>query len=209
MFFIRPAVQLPLDSLAKCGKSLPRPCNQLFPAPNVLFHPPQTPRPKRRLVHSVLHELHHHLVAVEVHQLLGGELLSKLLPQHLRVGAPDAVGNKRPDVAKHRLPDRERELVHVLMRQRQAQSILARFGEDRGERIRAEVLELVDEEVEVAAGFLRLVRPRHRGQLKLRHKQRPKQVRLVVPELALGQVGDEQPLVVHDEGEAHLALHLA
>ncbi len=95
------------------------------------------------------------------------------------------------------------------MRQGEAEAILTGLGEDGRKRIRAEVLKLVNEQVKVAAGLLRFARPRHRHQLKLCHEQRPKQVRLVVTELALGQVGDEQALVVHDEREAHPVPHLA
>ena len=203
-----PSTKFVFDRGAQSGEPLPRTGNEFFFSSGLVPHRFHAPRPKRRLVHPALHELHHHLVAVEVNQLLGGELLPELLPQHLRVGAPDTEGNERPHVPKHRLPDWKRELVHVLMRQRQAEPILARLGQNRRERIRAEVLELVNEQVEIAARLLRLIRPRHGRQLKLRHEERPEQVRLVVSKLPLGQVGDKQPLVVHDEREAHFALHL-
>jgi hypothetical protein len=95
------------------------------------------------------------------------------------------------------------------VRECETQPVFAGLGEDRGKGIGAEVLELVDEKVEVAALGFRPVRPGHRRQLKLRHEQRPKQVGLVVAETPLGEVGDEQAPVVHHERETQLASDLA
>ena len=57
--------------------------------------------------------------------------------------------------------------------------------------------------------MLRLVRPRHRRELELGHKQRAEQVRFVMTEFTFRKVGDEQASVVHQERDAHTILHLA
>ena len=139
----------------------------------------------------------------------GGNGIAKLLRHRLRIGIADAKRHQRPHIAKYCLAYRLRQLVNVLVREREAQPILARFCQDGGKGIRREVLELVNEEVEVPAFGFRPIRPRHRAKLELRHQKRAKQIRLVMPKLALGQVGDEQPSVVHHEGYVHLLLHLA
>ena len=73
-----------------------------------------------------------------------------------------------------------RQLVNVLVRQRQAEPVFARLRQNRGKRIRREILKLVNEQVKIPAFGFRPVGARHRAQLKLRHQQRTKQVRLVV-----------------------------
>ena len=114
-----------------------------------------------------------------------------------------------PDIAEYRLPDRQRKLVNVLVGQREAQTIFAGFRQNRSKRIRRKILELVNEQVKVAAFGFRPVCPRHCAKLELRHQKGTKQIRLVMSKLAFGQVGDEQPLIVHDEGNVHFRFDLA
>ena len=95
------------------------------------------------------------------------------------------------------------------MRKREAQPVFAGFRQNRGKGIRRKILELVNEQVKVAAFGFRPVCPRHRAKLELRHQKGTKQVRLVMAKLAFGQVGDEQPSIVHDEGDVHFLFDLA
>jgi len=137
------------------------------------------------------------------------ELLAELAVQMLGIGEADSEGDEGADVAEDGIAHGGRELRDVLMTQREIEPVFAGFGEDAREGLGGEVLKLIDEQVEVASLGLRLSAAGHRGELELRDEQGAEQVRFVVTDLALGEVGYEDALVVHHERDAHLAAHLA
>src|SRR6185312_12161199 len=63
--------------------------------------------------------------------------------------------------------------------------------------------------MEVASLVLRLACSPHRGQLKLGHQKRAKQIRFIVPDFAFREICDEYPLAIDHEGKAYLAFNLA
>ena len=67
--------------------------------------------------------------------------------------------------------------------------------------IGAEVVELVDVEVKVAAFGFRKARAFHGDTLKARHQERAQEVRLVLADLALTELGNEHLAGVHDLGK--------
>ena len=89
-----------------------------------------------------------------IHEVIRREVVSEFAGDHFAVGVADAEGEQGADVAKHGLADGERELVDVLMREREAERVFAGLGEDRREGVRGEVMKFVDEEEKVSAlGF--------------------------------------------------------
>ena len=137
------------------------------------------------------------------------ELLAEFAVQVLGIGEADAEGDERADIAKDGLPHGGGELGDVLMAQGEIEPVFPRLGEDGGEALGGEVLELIDEEEKVTALVLRLTIAGHGGELELRDEQGAEQVRLVMPDLALGEVREEDAALVHHKGDAHLAAHLA
>jgi len=120
---------------------------------------------------AVFQKADENLVAVEFDELAGNEGIGEFLGQQFRVGVADAKSDQSAGIAKDRLPDFGGKLVKVLMREGQAEAIFAGFGQNRREAVGGEVVELVNEEVEVAPLCLRRVGARHGGELKLRGEQ--------------------------------------
>jgi hypothetical protein len=149
------------------------------------------------------------LVTWKIDELPRVELLAEFAVQMFGIGEADAEGDEGADIAKDGLPHGGRELGDVLMAQGEVEPVFSRLGQDGGEGLRGEVLELIDEEIKIASLVLRLTVPGHGRELKLRDEQGAEQVGFVVADLALGQIGDEDAALVHDEGDAHLVAHLA
>jgi hypothetical protein len=103
--------------------------------------------------------------------LLGDDFIPILLFQHGGVGLADTESNCAADIAKHGLADGEGKLIHVLMRQGQAETIFARLGQQGSKGIGREILKFVNEQEKVAALVLGLFGACHCGQLKLRHQK--------------------------------------
>lgn len=137
------------------------------------------------------------------------KLLAELAVQVLGIGKADAEGDEGADVAKHSLPHGGGELGDVLVAQGEIEPVFPRLGQDGGEALGGEVLELIDEEEKVAPLVLGLSIAGHGGELELRDEQGAEQVGLVVADLALGEVREEDAAFVHNKGDAHLAAHLA
>jgi hypothetical protein len=165
-------------------------------------------RPERLGVRALDQQFHHGLVALQVCERGGRYGVAELLGDRFGIGVAHAERNERSHVAEHRATDRLRQLIDVLVRERETEAILPRLRQNRGECVGGKILELVDEQVEVLALGFRLRSARHRPELELCHEQRAEQVRLVVAEPSLGQVRDEQPPVVHGEGDVHALAHL-
>jgi hypothetical protein len=157
----------------------------------------------------VFHEFCQHLIPAQVNELLGNKFIRKLLFKDGGVGLADPKSNGAADIPKNRLTDGEGKLIHILVRQGQAEAIFAGLGQKGCKCVGGEVLKFVNEQEKVAAFLLRLVGAVHGRQLELRHQKRTEQIGLVVAQPAFGQIGDEQASVVHQELETDLALHLA
>lgn len=167
------------------------------------------------------------LRALEVHRAIGGlvadegfvtwqinelprvEFFAELAVQMFGIGESDTEGDKGADIAKNGFPHSGGELGNVLMAQGEVEPVFSRLGQDGSEALGGEVLELIDEQIKIASLVFRLTVPGHGRELKLRNEQRAEQVGFVVANLALGQIGDEDPTFVHDKGDAHLVAHLA
>ena len=91
-----------------------------------------------------------------------------------------------------------RELTDILMRQRQAQMVFARFGKDARERIRRKVLELVDVKEKVTAVAFGNVHARHGRKVEPRDDHGARERRIVLADLTLRKVHDENFPRVHD-----------
>ena len=70
-------------------------------------------------------------------------------------------------------------------------------------------MELVYIEIKVLAFVFGYALPLKRGEIELRNKHRPQEVRLVLANPALSEVYEENPLVVHDELEVNRAFRLS
>lgn len=167
------------------------------------------------------------LRALEVHGTIGGliadesfvtwkinklsrvELLTEFAVQMFGIGEADAEGDEGADIAKDGLPHGGGELGDVLMTESEIEPVFSCLGQDGGEALRGEVLELIDEEIKIAPQVLGLAVAGHGGELELGDEQGAEQVGFVVADLALGQVGDEDAAFVHDKGDTHLIAHLA
>lgn len=147
-------------------------------------------------------------VAREIDELSCVELLAELAVQVLGIGEADAEGDEGADIAKDGFPHGGGELSDVLMTQGEIEPVFSRLGQDGGEALGGEVLELIDEEIEIAPLMLGLAVAGHGGELELRDEQGAEQVGFVMADLAFGEIGDEDAAFVHDERDAHLVAHL-
>src|SRR3954452_22426162 len=97
---------------------------------------------------------------------------AELVLQDARIGLSHPEGNEVAGIAEYALPDLVRELVKVLMREDEREAVFPRLGEDRGQGVGREGLELIDVEVEGGAGGVRQSGTLHRRPLELREKER-------------------------------------
>lgn len=148
-------------------------------------------------------------VSREINELPRVELFAEFAVQVFGIGEADAEGDERADIAKDGFPHGGGELGDVLMAQGEIEPVFSRLGQDGGEGLGGEVLELIDEEIEIASLVLGLTVAGHGGELKLSDEQGAEQVGFVVADLAFGQVGNEDAALIHDKRDAHLVAHLA
>lgn len=94
------------------------------------------------------------------------------------------------------------------MREREAQAVFSRFGQDGHERIRRERLEFVNVEIKVATLGFGDVRARHRRQFKLRDEERAQEICLVRTQFSFRHVRDEYAALVHHETGVNAAANL-
>lgn len=125
--------------------------------------------------------------------------MSEFVAKDFGVGVADAEGYQGANVPEDGLADREGELVDVLVRESEAETVFASLGQDGGEGVGAEVLEFIDEQVEVPLLRFGDVSPGHGGELELSGEQGTEKVRFVVAQPAFGEVDDENAVVVHQE----------
>src|ERR1035438_9613289 len=206
---MHPPVQLVFNNGTSNRKSFSGSGNELFLAANPIFQRRQHPGAERFSVGAILQQLHDRFVTVKVGNDARRKGVSEFLFHYLRIGVSDTKGDERSHIAKDGLADWKWKLVNVLVRKDEAQTVFASFRQNGGKGIGREILELVNEEVEVGALFFGAVGPPHRAELKLSGEQGPEQICFVVAETPFGEVCDEEPFIVHDEGNLHLGLHLA
>ena len=76
--------------------------------------------------------------------------------------------------------------------------ILTSLGHDRGKAVGREILELINVQTKVHPVVFRDVAPAHSGRLELHHKDHAQQLGVQVTSSTLGQVYQQDFLVVHD-----------
>ena len=69
---------------------------------------------------SIRQEFDDYFVALQIHKLLRRELVSELGLQYFRIGVSDSESDQCADIAEDGLPDRQRKLIDVLVRENQA-----------------------------------------------------------------------------------------
>lgn len=112
----------------------------------------------------------------------------------------------RPDVAEDRLADAVGELGEVLVREMDAEPVLAGFAEQALESIGREVLELVHVEIVRRADVRAAPGAREYRGLEPGEEDEAEQVRVRLADAALGEVGEEDAAVVYQVREAE-AVH--
>ena len=142
-----------LDFCSRCREPFPRSRDEPVAAADTVFEGGEAPGTERGSVGAVFKEFDDEFEAIKVDQLLFGELAAELVTKDFSIRVADTEGDQGSDVAEDGLPDGQGKLVDVLVGQGQAKPVFAGFGEDGGEGVGAEVLELVDEEVKVASRF--------------------------------------------------------
>jgi hypothetical protein len=108
------------------------------------------------------------------------------------------LSDKGPDIAENSFLDLSGQLVEILVCQHQVEPVLSGLRENRGEDRCGQILAFINIEVEISPRLFRLINPLEGGQKHLGHQQGPEQSRLVFPEIAFGQIGQEDPAIVHD-----------
>jgi len=68
---------------------------------------------------------------------------AELVGQEAGIPLADPEGDQVPRIAEDALPDLVGQLIEILMRKDQRKPVFPRLGEDRGERLGREALELV------------------------------------------------------------------
>lgn len=110
-------------------------------------------------------------VSRQINELPRVELFAEFAVQMLGIGEADAEGDEGADISKDGLPHGGGELGDVLVTQREIEPIFPRLGQDGGEALGGEILELIDKEIKIAALVLGLAIPGHSGKLELRDEQ--------------------------------------
>ncbi len=209
MSLFAPPLQLVFDNRPVRRKPLPTPRDKFLAAAFVSFDG------WRKLgaleVHGAISGLvaDEGFVTREIDELPWVEFLAEFAVQVLGIGKADAEGDEGADVSKDGLPHSGGELGDVLMAEDQVEAVFAGLSQDRGKGFGREILKLIHEEVEIAPLMFWLSTAGHGSELELGDEQGADQVGFVVADLALGEVGDEDATLVHDEGDAYLVAHLA
>ena len=205
----QPPCQLALDLCLGCGETLAAAFEQALAAACMSFD--GTGKLRALEVHRAIGGLiaDEGFVTRQIDELPRVEFFAEFAVQMLGISEADTKGDEGADIAKDGFPHSGGELGDVLMAQSEIEPVFPRLGQDGGEALGGEVLELIDEEIKIAPLVLWLPIAGHGGELELRDEQGAEQVGLVVADLALGEIGDEDASLVHDKGDAHLVAHLA
>ncbi len=141
-------------------------------------------------------------------EVVGQRDLAKLLGDRLSVVIADLEAHERTDIAKDGILDLFAHLGDVLVRHGQIEAVFPRFGEDRSERVRGEVLEFIDVEVKIRAVFLRYIGAAHGIELKLRNNHRAEQRRVVFADFTFAEITNEDFFIVHGVAQVDHTLGL-
>src|ERR1035437_3755196 len=204
-----PAIQFAFYDCAPNRKSFTGSGNELFLVVNPILQRWQHPGAERLLVGSVLQQLYDRLVTVKVGNDACRKRVSEFLFHHLRIGVSDAKGDERSHIAENGLTDWKWKLVNVLVRKDEAQTVFTGFRQKGSKSIGREILKLVNEEIEGGARVFGAVRPSHCAKLKLSGEKGTEQIGFVMAETPFGEVCDEEPFIVHDEGNLHFRFDLS
>ena len=92
------------------------------------------------------------------------------------------------------------KLLGILVRERKMRCEFSRLRKQRGERIGAEGLKVVDVDEERRSILGRLVATRHGDELQVREQERTEQIGRLLPYLSLGEVCDKNAAICHRDG---------
>ena len=123
--------------------------------------------PEGAAVPAFTENLHTHLVVFQVREFGGLEFAAEFAFQGLRILFVHSKADDAADIAKDGIAQSRRELGGVLVRECETEPVLAGFGEDAGEAVSGEILELVDVQVEVWPFAFRYARTLHGSVFKL------------------------------------------
>ena len=134
----------------------------------------------------------------------------KLLGEDGGIIGGDTEGDGGADVAEDGVADGVGHLGDVLVGNGEVEAVFASFGEDDGEGVGGEVLELVHVEVEGAAvGDIGDVGAAHRGELDLGDEEGAENGGVVFANQALGEVDDQDFAFVHNLADVKAGFGLA
>src|SRR3989344_5133070 len=145
---------------------------------------------------------------VDVHEVLRREHRLEFIFHKLGVIRADPESHDRADVAEDRVADFIGKLFDELVGNEEIQAVFASFGQDRGDAIGGEILELIDVEIEVFAGVIGNVHPRKGGHKQFANDDHAQKIRIDVPNAAFGQIDDQNFLIIHQLAEVKRALLL-
>lgn len=142
----------------------------------------------------------------KVEQIDHAEDRLKLGREKRRILGSHPEGDEGPGIAEHRMPDIRIELVEMLVREREAQSVLAQLGHHLGEGERREGLEFVHVQEERWSLIGGCIRPAERGEAERSDQQPAEDVGTVDAQFALRQVHDQDATLIHDRSEPQVDL---
>ena len=124
-----PAVEFAFDNLTRSRETLAGSRDQVILSAGSILYWCKHPRPEGCFVTAVLEEFHDCLISIEISDGGSGNGFAQFFFQHLGVRIPNPEGDQRADVAKNSLANRQGQLIDVLMRKSEAQTIFAGFCE--------------------------------------------------------------------------------
>ena len=128
-----------------------------------------------------------HLVRVD--QIITVEVRRVHFFERLHILRPDAGHKHSADIAEHCVLDLGvivlYELADVLMRNRETKPVLARLGQNGCDRIRDEILKLVNVQIKIFALAFRHIGAGKRGHLQFGNDDEPEKIRVHLAGLAL------------------------
>ena len=134
----------------------------------------------------------------------------KLLGEDGGIIGGDTEGDGGADVTKDGVADGVSHLGDILVGNGEVEAVFARFGEDDGEGVGGEVLELVHVEVEgTAIGDVGDVGAAHRGELDLSDEEGAENGGVVFANQALREVDDQDFAFVHNLADVKAGFGLA
>src|ERR1035437_3259642 len=125
-----PAIELVFNNGTPNRKSFTGSGNELFLAANPILQRRQHPGAERLFVGSILQQLHDCLVTIKIGNGARWESVAEFLFHHLGIGVSHSKGDERSHITENGLTDWKWKLVNVLVREDEAQTILAGFRQN-------------------------------------------------------------------------------